>query len=198
VTRDEGRGTSKAIPAALLVPLLFFALLPFLLPDRPPLARTGGFGEPTCQQCHFGNPLNDPAGRLTVTGLPDRFVGDSTYLVTLRLTRPGMAKAGFELAVRTSAGSDSGRQAGKLEPTDGKSDVSDTTHAAFGRVQYARHTIFGSNVTSTDSTRWTVKWKAPAKPTGAVVFHVAANAANDDASELSDYIYTAVRTIAPK
>src|SRR5690606_8758969 len=42
-------------------------------PDRPPPAHTGGFGEPTCQQCHFDAPLNDPGGALYVEGLPERY-----------------------------------------------------------------------------------------------------------------------------
>ena len=48
---------------------------------------------------------------------------------------------------------------------------------------------------------WTVEWRAPATaaPAGptAVVFHAAANAANDDASEFGDLIYTASATTRP-
>jgi hypothetical protein len=46
--------------------------------------------------------------------------------------------------------------------------------------------------------RWTFRWTAPADAPGrAVVFHVAANAANDDDSPLGDFIYArALRVLA--
>jgi hypothetical protein len=46
-----------------------------------------------------------------------------------------------------------------------------------------------------DTARWTVVWTAPATG-GAVTFNAAANAANEDDSQLGDYIYTAVEKSA--
>ncbi len=42
---------------------------------------------------------------------------------------------------------------------------------------------------------WRIRWTAPAHPRGAVVFHLAANAANDDESPLGDFIYTMTLTV---
>ena len=44
-------------------------------------------------------------------------------------------------------------------------------------------------MTSTEIASWTIAWISPTTG-GSVAFHVAANAANDDASEFGDFIYT--------
>ena len=31
---------------------------------------TGGFGEPSCHQCHLDNPIDAPGGRVTIAGVP--------------------------------------------------------------------------------------------------------------------------------
>lgn len=191
MTRDEGRGTSKAIPVALLVPLLFLSFLSLLLPDRPPLAHTGGFGEPTCVTCHFSNSLNDPAGTLRLDGLPATYQPGRGYVLAFALSKPGLLRSGFELAARWADGPGKGRQAGRLEPADTRTDVTDTVLAAFGRVQYARHTRDGSEPRAPETAGWAVKWTAPTELAGAVVFHVVANAGNGDDSPLDDFIYVA-------
>jgi hypothetical protein len=43
---------------------------------------------------------------------------------------------------------------------------------------------------------WTVEWEAPPAG-GAVIFHAAANAANDDSSPLGDFIYTVEARATP-
>ena len=47
--------------------------------DGPPIAHTGGFGEPTCRVCHQGQPLNAAGGTLRVEGLPGRYEAGRTY-----------------------------------------------------------------------------------------------------------------------
>ena len=50
-----------------------------LYPEEPPPAHTGGFGEPTCLQCHFDGALNEPGGELRVEGLPEAYMPGETY-----------------------------------------------------------------------------------------------------------------------
>jgi hypothetical protein len=38
-----------------------------------------------------------------------------------------------------------------------------------------------------------IYWRAPSPSVGRIIFHAAANAANDDESALGDFIYTASR-----
>jgi hypothetical protein len=167
-----------------------------VLPDRPPLAHTGGFGERTCQECHTDNPLNDPVGQLELTGMPEAYQPRRAYSLVVRLIRKDLGRAGFELATRVAQGGLTGHQAGKLEATDTRVNVADSTPADFGPVQYARHTREGSAVTS-DTTQWTVKWTAPAAGMGAVILNLVANAGNDDNSPLGDYIYSKTITARP-
>lgn len=67
-------------------------------------------------------------------------------------------------------------------------------------VHYAQHTVSGTSVDFRDLpiARWEVGWRAPPEALGPVVLHAAANAANDDRSELGDRVYTATRSIRPK
>lgn len=186
-----GRSFAFTGACAALIGLTFAAAVPSMPPvhryaDDPPLAHTGGFGEPTCHACHFDGPLNADGGALTIAGVPDRYAPGQQYRVTVRLHRADLEAGGFELAARFADGT----QAGTLRPTDAHADVSvvDTSNVA-----YAHHTPRGTAPVAADSARWTLEWTAP-DARDSVVFHVAANAANDDASEFGDFIYTAQRT----
>lgn len=56
-------------------------------------------------------------------------------------------------------------------------------------VQYAHHTLAGADVSGAE-TSWSVQWTAPEAAGDSVRVHVSANAANDDASEFGDDVYT--------
>lgn len=171
-----------------IAPPLF---LPIRYPDRPPLAHTGGFGEPTCQQCHFGAPLNAPGGTLTLEA-PDRYEPGGTYQLRVELQRPAMGRAGFQLAARYSEGARAGHQAGDLRATSDRLEVvMDSTS-----IQYAQHRHAGSALSKPGNASWTIDWTAPGVP-GPVVFHLVGNAANDDASEFGDYIYADSARVLP-
>lgn len=153
-------------------------------PDHPPVAHTGGFGEPTCAMCHAGSPLNAPGGSLALQGAPAAYEAGKRYRLTVALAREGMASAGFQLAARC----EDGAQAGGLSPA-GAPRVGVADDAGTG-VSYAHQTADGVEPERPGSTGWAVEWTAPAAGCGAVRFDVAANAANGDASALGDYVYT--------
>ena len=184
-----------AVVGIAVTPLLALAALP-VLPDRPPLAHTGGFGERTCQECHTDNPLNDPAGQLELIGMPEAYQPRRHYSLVIRLIRKDLGRAGFEMATRVAQGGLTGHQSGKLESTDARVNIADSTRSDFGPVQYARHTREGSSVAS-DTTQWTVQWTAPGPRMGAVMLNLVANAGNDDNSPLGDYIYSKTVTSRP-
>ena len=156
-------------------------------PEAPPVAHTGGFGEPTCQKCHFDLPLNDSGGSLVLGGVPEVYVAGARYLLTVQLTRSAMRRGGFQVAARFTDGAQAGQQAGTLQPVDDRTEVVLDDSSA---VAYAHHTETGTLLTSPDTARWTVAWTAP-QVAGRIVFHLTANAANDDASEFGDYVYAA-------
>ena len=155
----------------------------------PPLAHTGGFGEPTCQECHFDAPLNAPGGQLRVAGLPEGYEPGLEYELVVALERAGMQRAGFQLAIRFADGA----QAGELIAADQRVAVA----AGEGGVHYAQHTERGAAPGEPGRTRWRLLWLAPAAGTrGEEVFlHVAANAANYDDSEFGDFVYLLERSV---
>jgi hypothetical protein len=160
--------------------------------DGPPLARTGGFGEPTCQQCHQGNALNQTPGGVTIAGLPDRYQPNHSYELTAVLTRPEMRIAGFQLSVRTH--DRRGRQAGELASGDERTNM---PLPSFAPVQYLQHSRRGAGLTAQDTAQWRFTWHAP-EGFGPVVFHVAANAGNADNSPLDDFIYMREFVLQPR
>src|SRR5690606_41878799 len=61
-------------------------------PENPPTARTGGFGEPTCQECHVDSDVNAGPGTIEVAP-PDFVVPDTTYPATDHSTDLGTRRA---------------------------------------------------------------------------------------------------------
>lgn len=158
--------------------------------DGAPAGFSGGFAEDSCHACHFHAEVNSGPGKLTIAGVPDRFAAGRTYLLTITLARPGMALAGFQLTARTK---ESGTQAGTLAPAPGEQER--VGIATQGGIQYAGQRRRGTALVSADTARWTVEWTAPAS-TASVVFHAAANAADNDESAQGDYVHTAVAETA--
>jgi hypothetical protein len=149
-------------------------------PENPPPAHTGGFGEPTCQACHFDADVNDGPGTLQVDGLPERVRPDTTYRIVVRLTQPGMQRAGFMLSIRTSDGA----QAGALRSVDDR-----TAATVAGDVVYIHHALPGTFVEG-DAHEWSVEWDTEGLSDGVeVVVNVVANAGNGDVSPFGDLIY---------
>lgn len=156
-----------------------------LYSEGPPPAHTGGFGEPTCHACHFDKPINDPAGSLQLLGLPSRYDPGRTYTITVGVRHPQLRRAGFQLSARFAKGDSAGRPAGLLEPLDQRTVVIAAGEPA---VLFVQHTGPGSLALKPGSLLWSFAWRAPSRQRD-VVFHLTANAANDDASELGDHVY---------
>ena len=147
---------------------------------RPPLAHTGGFGEPSCRECHFDGPTRPPTA-LSLGGVPDRYRPGGVYTLEVSIHDTTARVGGFQLAARIAEGPRSGTQAGTLCAAD--SSVAVVADTVTG-VQYAFH----AGARSADSLQWQLRWRAPAEDLGPVVFHVAANSGNDDDSMLGDVI----------
>jgi Reeler domain len=171
-----------AAAAVLCLPLVLLAYREGPLPNM-----AGGFGDPDCRTCHFENPLNVPGGALTI-GLPPAYTATASYTVTITLRRKAIERGGFEIVARFPAGSQKGKQAGTwaLPPGSLLQTVKSQTDPSLTFVQ---HTIAGSATTTPGTIRWTMTWRAP-DSSEPVQFNVAANASNDDASPIGDFIYT--------
>lgn len=153
--------------------------------DGPPARVTGGFGEDSCAACHFGSDENGPGGSVEISGVPDEAVAGERYPFSVQIMREGMRAGGFQLSARDP---ETGEQVGRFELTD----------ASGGRVailvsrdiQFVHHTYDGVELASDGSGFWRVDWVAPADGRVAVIFHAAGVAANDDDSEIGDFVYT--------
>jgi hypothetical protein len=154
-----------------------------------PLPDKDGATSSTCRECHMHAPAAADAGALTVEGLPERYVPGARYALTVKLSHPELARAGFEASIRTETGA----QAGELIAGDsGLSVIPDPASGA----HFVHHTKRGT-VTQGPNAAWTFTWNAPAKAMGPVVVRAAANAANGDDSPLGDAILFFSRTIRP-
>lgn len=156
--------------------------------EGAPPGFSGGFKEDSCHACHFHETLNAGGGRVTLEGVPETFVAGERYLLTVTLTRTAMKRAGFQLTVRFK---ESGAQAGALAAADEKERVAVDS---LGGVLYAGQKKAGAIVT-VDTARWTIEWTAPPRG-GAVIVHVAANAADGNESADGDFVYTLAREVA--
>lgn len=151
--------------------------------DGPPVRSTGGFGEPSCIDCHWGAEVDDPAGSFFLEGVPERFRPGQTYDLALVLTRPGMVVGGFQLSARFEG---DGGQAGDLRiPTEAESRMAVVEERD---VLYAQQRSAGMTLTSPDTVRWPLRWTAPDGP-GPVVFHASGNVGDGDDSQIGDYVY---------
>lgn len=153
---------------------------------------TGGFNEPTCQQCHLGSDLNDPPGTLELAA-PGVFTPGEAYDITVMLKRPALERGGFQLAARVAEGPSAGADAGKL---DIPGPALQLVKSGDGKVTYVQHTPGGTRTKTPGTLAWTFRWTAPPQPVP-VRFDVAANASNNDESPIDDFIYTASKTVSP-
>jgi hypothetical protein len=172
----------------LVIFLLLASFTGILLANfsQPELGVTGGFGQPTCNQqlCHSGNALNAPGGSLTINGVPAEYQPGQTYPITVTLARMGQSRWGFELAVRAVS---DGQQAGNIAVTDSLQ----TERRAQSGIQYIHHTLSGTSPNTPGPKSWTFNWTAPATAVGVIRFNAAGNAANNNNTNLGDFIYTA-------
>jgi len=183
------------VPAAIAGAVLLGVAAIAAYPEGPPPAHTGGFGEPTCHSCHFDFPLDSGPAVLEL-GAPDTYGPGDTYALVVMLERPGLAAGGFQLSARFASGPAAGRQAGKLLPLDDRVTVRYAPDSA--SIAYANQTATGSRAKAVGALDWRLAWVAPDEARGPVVFHVVANAANDDASEFGDHIHTDSLTVPPR
>lgn len=159
----------------------------------PPVAHTGGFGEPTCAACHFqGGGAGERGSALTIH-VPTSYEPGARYDLRVTLNDPAAAAAGFQLTARFADGETAGAQAGSLAAPDSSVQVM----AAENGIAYASHTAAGTRPPKDGVASWRVRWMAPVEG-GRVVFHAAGNAANDDDSEFGDRIHLAERTTVPR
>lgn len=161
-----------------------------LYPEQLPGTFTGGFGEDTCHSCHFDYPMNPDDGSLSLDGFPEKYEPGKTYTFAIKLSREKLGQGGFQLSSRFEDGS----QAGFFEVNSERLSFTETEK----NIQYLQHSLKGSKVNNQTSIRWEVRWEAPDSGGGNIIFNIAANAGNGDASAFGDFIYIREIRVSPK
>ena len=187
----------QLILAVASVPILLYAFS-----SGPPSEHTGGFGEPTCTECHIGTALNGGPGSVTITirdsggvNIISSYASGQSYQITVRVADPQRTSAsqsrwGFQLSARTQ----NSQQAGTLTPSNNQTQLAPT----FNGIEYIEHTTTGTRAGTTLGVNFTFNWTAPDISAGPVIFHAAGNAANNSQTELGDRIYSTSLTIQPQ
>ena len=161
-------------------------------PEQLPGAFTGGFGEDSCHSCHFDYPLNPKDGSLSLDGFPKQYEAGKTYTFDITLSREQLGQGGFQLSSRF----EDGTQAGAFEINSERLSFTETEKNI--KIQYLQHSLKGSNVNNQSSIRWGLRWEAPDSEDGNIIFNIAANAGNGDASAFGDFIYVREIRASPK
>lgn len=158
----------------------------------------GGFQDDNCTQCH-GTTVNSGPGRIIITG-PETYRSGEVYQISVRVEDPNRIRWGFQATARRS----NGQQAGGINATDGNARCASGAASAnpcgsFQGVQYITHTRNGTRAGMSGGATFTFNWTAPDTSAGAVVFHAAGNAANNNNSaDSNDRIYTTSFTAQPQ
>lgn len=136
-----------------------------------PAGHTGGYGEPTCIECHSGS-LNPPGGSVSVS-FPPVYTPGVAQTLQVSIADPGAAAWGFQLSARFTNGSQAGSFA-----TSSVVAVRTANWLGFP-VQYASQASAASQ--SGTQFQFSVVWTAPPDAAGGpVVFSVTGVAASDD------------------
>lgn len=151
-----------------------------MYPEHIAGAYTGGFEEQSCHSCHFDYDLNQPEGELSVSGIEESFEAGQEYAIYIRVNRADMNAAGLQMTARFEDGS----QAGQFEIDDKLT----TTPNIESSVTYVQHAV-GMVDAENGEKSWQIIWTAPDEATEPIIFNIAVNAANGDASAFGDWIY---------
>ncbi|MGD2109238.1 MAG: hypothetical protein PVI86_07585 [Phycisphaerae bacterium] len=158
----------------------------------PPQGVNGSIasGGDSCLMCHISL-LG--SGSLDIIGAPTAYAINETYDLTVRITDPVQAGAGFQISVEDSVG----QHVGTLLLTDPVNTQFNT-----GDANWVNHTETGVDnavadwAAMGDAAEYHLQWQAPAYNAGALTFWAAGNAINNDFSSSGDRIYLTSETAA--
>jgi len=182
---------------------VFCGLLPAFLysySTGPDPRYTGAPGDSTCATggCHTGTALNGGGGNVQLTSSAGlNYTPGQQQTLTITVTDSKARVYGFQATARPDSDA-SNSQAGDFTAGTQQQVICDNGRnktasgcAANSPVQFIEHNRpFGTNVIN-------VTWTAPATDVGPVTIYVAANAANGDANNTGDHIYTTKLQLTP-
>lgn len=151
-------------------------------------------GGATCTNCHRGNDLNSPGGRVTIEAQPYKPGIKQTIRVTV--FHPEALRWGFQLTARqvsnenVTAGSLIANDEVQIRCDDGRPNSPGTPGPCEGGVkEFAEHVQDATRTGAAGSKTFTVEWMPPANEVGRIVLYAAGNAANGNGNNQGDRIY---------
>ncbi len=169
----------------LMMLVIGYTKIGFAKEDGAPSGNTGSPGDDnqTCAHvdCHTGSASSRDG--LIFTDVPELgYLSGVEYLITVKVSEPGIEKFGFQASPQTIEGS----KLGKLTLID------PLLTKLTGGSKYVTHTLSGT--AGTDSLSWTFHW-TPESASGDVTFYVAVNASDNEEDATGDLIFTNSLTI---
>jgi hypothetical protein len=155
--------------------------------NGPPPGHTGVLGQSDCTECHFDNGTDAQRGAVKLIGVPATYLAGQRYEISVTLKHSALSTGGFQLAIQDIAGNPAGRL--NAIHDDVKTISVDGTDNSYIQHSKPRRKRNGDT-----DIQWTVVWTAPGG-NRELIIGVAAVAANDDASALGDYVYTATARV---
>jgi len=140
----------------------------YAFPDGAPWGAADPEAEETCSSCHFDNDVVLDSEAIGIEGLPERFTPGEVYELVLKFTAPEASTAGF--LISATEGSDFMAVAENTERN--KNEIRST-----------------APLKNDSGASWKMEWRAPGATVKEVMFYIAANAANNDASSFGDHIH---------
>jgi predicted CxxxxCH...CXXCH cytochrome family protein len=155
-------------------------------PEGAPWGAADPNAKENCTTCHFDNVAVQDSSALSVKGLPEKLVPDTTFELIVTFDNAEGVAAGFQL-IAWSDSMDAGTFSSETDNTE-------TLGSAIRSI---------SPVVKEGSVVWAVRWHTPAAIEKSITIYVAATAANHDQSPLGDrvhfrsYTYTGGVPLAP-
>jgi uncharacterized protein (TIGR03437 family) len=191
----------KTIAILAVVPILIWAL-----EAGPEPGKSGAPGESTCAEagCHVGTPLNGGGGSVRIDAGGTNYTPGVKQRIIVTINDPTQRRWGFQLTARLA--SNTRTRAGTLAPIDANTFVTCATASlvevipcpANPVLQYIEHTLAGNRITAVGAGgSYQFDWTPPATDVGDVILYAAGNAANGNALETGDHIYTTNLRLSP-
>jgi hypothetical protein len=163
-----------------------------------PIASTNAPGELTCNRspCHTGGALNSGGGTLAIeiSNASGQYIPGATYDITVTMGQADIVRFGFQTLALFDVDS---TNAGMFTVMDAmRTQVLSGINQYEGR-KYMTYKYPGTEPFAAGMGQWSFQWTAPATASGAITFYTAAAAADNDATDDGDLIYTQQLTLQP-
>ncbi len=156
--------------------------------NAAPLGSTGAPSENTCAKstCHTGSVINSGTALLGIDFNSTTYQANEVYNITVSLQQPNINRFGFQLLALNG----NNQSTGTFLITDSSRTQTQEGIGAYEGRNYVTYKYAGTEPYSPGLGEWSFQWKAPSTYQGDVTFYAAAVAANNDATDAGDSVYT--------